>query len=398
MFKYVCILFHGRNNTTVLLPNGTTRKVQNDHMYLWEREENPQIELDYRRNHVRTRRSNEQIELDRINGTDPHIFHNPQRQEDRIYVKILHRGKGKNVKVLLRDGNELFIPVEYFSTWKSISSYEHERGARTISDIRFGIEIEFIADSTRIEEFNSRMSEITNCNYVDDHYRHYVSNGNQWVLGTDCSVKPTSTNVRYRNYSGYELVSPIMSFNTESFSLLKKVMRTIREVFKGEVNKTCGQHVHFSGFCEDINETSGDSTLNLMKKAKDFFNFYGSYEECIFDKLVSPSRRSSNNHYAYSCECPRLDASDEFYGYSRYNKINLLNFRAGKIGTIENRQHQGTLEAKKIWSWIELNSLFLLKFFNYGEFQSDDVEDFFSKVGLSEETTSYFIQRMEELN
>jgi hypothetical protein len=156
-------------------------------------------------------------------------------------------------------------------------------------------------------------------------------------------------------------------------------------VFEGVVNKTCGTHVHVGNFARIQN------TNEFRTKTQKFQRNYGDFEERVFDRLVSPSRKGNNNHYCKSCNCNYIS--------DRYYKINLQNLFG--FGTIENRQHQGTLEIKKIWSWMELNGRYITKYFNDPSTFDDTsmyLEEFMETIGLSSDAQEFFLAREAELN
>ena len=111
----------------------------------------------------------------------------------------------------------------------------------------------------------------------------------------------------------------------------------------------------------------------------------------MFDRLVSPSRKGNNNHYCKSCNTNYIDG--------RYHKMNAQNIFG--FGTLENRQHQGTLEVKKIWSWMELNGKYMIKYFKNPSNFCDtylSMEEFFEKIELSNDAQQFFFSRDAELN
>lgn len=110
-------------------------------------------------------------------------------------------------------------------------------------------------------------------------------------------------------------------------------------------------------------------------------------ESVVFDRVVAPSRRLNANRYCLSNYNFNEDTS-------RYMKINTQ--KLDIFGTLENRQHQGTLEINKIWNWMELNGKFMVSFFNDPSRFTDSfmsMDTFFDLIGLSEEAKAYFIER-----
>lgn len=168
----------------------------------------------------------------------------------------------------------------------------------------------------------------------------------QWKIVSDASVGG-------RGYRGAEVVSPILS-GAEGFEQIKTVTRTLT-AFGATVNTTCGLHVHHEG--RDL----------MMKQLANVGEIYRVHQSVI-DLMVAPSRRGNqavcggenipaSMANAYNAMSNTMIANPgnaqnmmDIAGMSRYFKVNFHAMRAH--GTIEFRQHQGTLDAEKIISWV----------------------------------------------
>lgn len=143
---------------------------------------------------------------------------------------------------------------------------------------------------------------------------------------------------------GTEVVSPPLA-GEDGEEQVRKAARALRGL-GAVVNRTCGTHVH-----HDI----ADLTVEQIKRvARGWFN-----NQTIINGLVSPSRRGQGG----SSYCQPL-AEDEVrrveqatrleqirsIPIGRYRTMNLTSY--GRHGTIEIRQHQGTLDAEKVISWL----------------------------------------------
>ena len=209
-----------------------------------------------------------------------------------------------------------------------------------LDDRKFGVEIEFIdAPADRVIEELRR--EGISCQY--EGYNH--DNHGRWKLVYDASV------YNKNGERGLELVSPPLS-GLEGLARLGKACRALNRA-GAKINKTCGLHVHHDMRDADINVFKG------------LFYLYWRFENTI-DNLMPNSRRGNNNKYCRSVhyiniECFKkiksiTDLRAFFSGWMqtgqdwRYLK---LNFNAYvRHGTIEFRQHSGTIEFEKIKNWV----------------------------------------------
>lgn len=144
---------------------------------------------------------------------------------------------------------------------------------------------------------------------------------------------------------GVEVVSPVLS-GEEGLDAIRRVTRVLRDA-GCRVNRSCGLHVHHG--IRDL------SIAAVRRAARSWAN-----NQTLIDGLVSESRRDGRNTY-----CQRLSSRDlsiiesatalrdlEYIRVDRYRTFNLACY--GRFGTAEIRQHQGTLDAEKIISWVML--------------------------------------------
>jgi hypothetical protein len=214
-------------------------------------------------------------------------------------------------------------------------------GPATVLDwttLTYGVEIECIRPTEiSMAEFARRLTEAgipTNAEFYNHHRRNY------WKIVTDGSISD-------RHGIGMEVVSPILR-GTADFDQIKKVS----EILIGEnrarpvcrINKTCGLHIHVG-----LPRREHQLPINVLR-------IYHHYE-AVFDSLMPMSRRS--NSYARPtaftdriARAATLDALRSSYGYDRYRKVNLESI--WRHGTLEFRQHAGTIEAEKIIHWATL--------------------------------------------
>ena len=179
-----------------------------------------------------------------------------------------------------------------------------------------------------------------------------------WKVGTDRSI-------RARN--AFELVSPILSGDLGMTELGTAIGVLVRKNVK--VNQSCGFHVHI------------DATNMDIKGLRNVLKSYANNED-IIDALMPTSRRGSNNTYCRSLAriTPQMTAAErvekvkEFFAEvdrcqtvselqamvaarSRYVKLNLMAY--SEHGSIEFRQHSGTVNRIKIVNWVTFCEAFV---------------------------------------
>jgi hypothetical protein len=202
------------------------------------------------------------------------------------------------------------------------------------TQLTYGVEIECIRPvNLTMAEFARRMSEAgvpTNAEHYNHHSRNY------WKIVTDGSLSD-------RHGVGMEVVSPILRGEAD-FEQIRKVSEILMGVCK--INKTCGLHVHVG-----LPRREHRLPQNVLR-------LYHHYESVI-DGLMPPSRRGNANGYCRPTTfneriggASTLEALRSSYGFDRYRKVNLESI--WRHGTVEYRQHAGTVEAEKIIAWATL--------------------------------------------
>lgn len=197
------------------------------------------------------------------------------------------------------------------------------------SNRKFGVEIEYIG----ISRANLRKLLIDNGFNCHPRDRGDL---NQWCVVYDGSISNPDDDAG-------ELISPILC-GQEGLSILSKVI-ILMSKNGAKVDKTCGLHVHV-----DANELTCDEIKTIA-------NRYARFEKEI-DLFMPVSRRGNNNNYCFSMsnsdilndieDCFNIDC---FADIERYYKLNVHS--CYKHGTIEFRQHSGTINFEKISNWIK---------------------------------------------
>lgn len=225
------------------------------------------------------------------------------------------------------------------------------RWGRSVSptlDRTFGVEIEFHtalrgAVATAVERvvgYHIHMTGYHGNTCVTCGNR--VSGYQQWKLETDSSATYRMRNVgQYPYNQGGELVSPVLK-GQQGLDEVKAVMAALRSV-GAKVDQRHGMHIHLG--VGDINWTQ---RITLFKN-------YKAVQPLLFS-LVARSRLHS--HYCQPVNNIRIEEWIRFalHGHvgsgSHTDAMNITNIV--RIGTIEMRMHQGTLNGKKATEWIKL--------------------------------------------
>lgn len=198
-----------------------------------------------------------------------------------------------------------------------------------ITNRKFGIEIECVG-ANREAVATAMTTAGVRCEI--QYYNHNTQN--VWKIVEDASVS-----------NGFELVSPPLC-GQEGLRQVEIAMRTL--VANGaRVNRSCGFHVHV-----DAADLTVHDLMNIVKR-------YHKFENKI-DAIMPQSRRANNNSFCQSMtnffnrnsNLERFTDVRRLCGTvnDRYYKVNLSAFM--RHGTVEFRQHSGTVNATKAINWV----------------------------------------------
>ena len=200
----------------------------------------------------------------------------------------------------------------------------------TFSSTRtFGIEIEAKGNMSRDEVASVLRAAGVQAENIG--YGHDVTT--YWKVVEDGSV-----------HGGFEVVSPVLSGQAG----LNEVVTVANALVNAGafVDRECGLHVHV-----DANDFTGAEVFNAV-------NRYRTNESAI-DAVIAPSRRNSSWAASMSGVVNYLSSVSpsaapreicERMGGRRYYKLNLDAFL--RHGTLEFRQHSGTVDGVKMINWI----------------------------------------------
>ena len=209
--------------------------------------------------------------------------------------------------------------------------------ARPFTSTRtFGVEIEAVGNGLSYSQVAQAISDAGIPCYAED-YGHDAPRN--WKVVKDGSL----------SYGGFEVVSPILR-GTEGIEQVRKVAEALRNA-GATIDSRCGLHVHVGA-----QGLSGADLMNVLRR----------YEAHITDiqSVLIPFRREGA-HGARWCRSvaglvsrfsslPNTATCEDVCAVAgsggRYYTVNLLAYL--RHGTLEFRQHSGTLDATKIANWI----------------------------------------------
>ena len=201
-------------------------------------------------------------------------------------------------------------------------------------DRKFGIELEIVDIN---QQTALRALRAVGINVQAEAYNHTTRG--HWKFVSDASVR-----------NGFEVVSPVLRGEAG----IEEAM-TVAEALSdagATVNRSCGFLVHF------------DAADLSVADVKAIVHRYADHEAEI-DAFMPPSRRGNTNTYCQSVTRflnRRFDEArtiDELAAAQsgRYFKVNLQSYR--RHGTLEFRQHSGTVNANKVANWVRFLGEFI---------------------------------------
>lgn len=250
--------------------------------------------------------------------------------------------------------------------------------------LTFGVELEHIMPAGMTGDRLCQLLRDAGIVCYPEEYNHRPSNS--WKLVTDGSLG---------NYShGRELVSPPLR-SEAGFDQVRRACAVLKNA-GCKVSKKCGLHVHVGARTESV-----DFFKNVV-------HLYQSAETAI-DSFMAPSRRGNSASFARPiciylsrmASASTIDQVAQAIGQTpgarsardsdRYCKINLKAW--WQHGTIEFRQHQGTVEAQKVENWVRLILRMCLTS-RQGPKTAATVEELMTAVDCAQAEKDYFAARV----
>jgi len=247
----------------------------------------------------------------------------------------------------------------------------------------FGVEIEMIIPLS-VESLIDKLRE----NHIDAAYESYNHvTRSHWKFVTDGSIRSRS------GYSPIELVSPVLK-GQSGLDELKAVCKVLNET-GCKVNVSCGLHIHHSA------KVNGNKNLELCKTSAVLYTFFQDQ----FNNMLPVSRRHSSYARTYDKvhDFGSLKSISETSGsnFGRYMTVNIESY--WKHGTIEFRQHSGSVDFAKISNWIKLTQAVVkraiqLVLSNTNVFNNYTAQKMEIELGLSTKLTEYVKERTQHFS
>lgn len=252
----------------------------------------------------------------------------------------------------------------------------------------FGAELEVVKPRYMTnEELARKITEAgITCHAVREQHGHVP----YWTVVYDGSLVSAGAEVRAPS------LNPLQG--TDGLNQLAKVcdaMKAAGCTAKGTAHHPCGYHVHVGARAEGV------AFFRQLALA------YNKYEPAI-DSLVAPSRRGRMANYAqpHRINTAAINAATTIDGvmracgqsstYDRNYKLNLRSF--DRHGTVEFRQHQGTVESSVAVAWAK----FCMRLTAFAKVASSlegdpSLQELFAKVAMPAEEAAYLTARAETL-
>jgi hypothetical protein len=203
---------------------------------------------------------------------------------------------------------------------------------------KFGIELECfgVSRSIVVSAFKTAGLNVMTAGYTGRDY-------DVWQIKTDASIQ---------GVDGFEVVSPVLEGENGIYQA--RIACIVLQELNAQVNKSCGFHVHHN------------ATDWKIGQFKNLFKLFTKYEKAM-DSIQPVSRRDSNNRFIKSNliapvaslfakidVCTSILDLSRLYSNDRYFKLNLQSFF--RMGSVEFRNHAGTIDANKVENYIRLTA------------------------------------------
>jgi hypothetical protein len=258
------------------------------------------------------------------------------------------------------------------------------------NEVTFGVEIEcFVRDPQLVlAAVQAQGIAALICN--NDHRTN-----TKWKLVHDASIRPTP------GHRALELISPILK-GQAGLEAVIKVCAALAQV-DAKINQSCGLHVHCG---------ANNASVTQLKNLAKLFCLY----ELQFDELVPVSRRANNAFIYAKSNLQFVGGIDEAFrkldrahavrtvatvmngGYDtsthytqlRYYKLNMQSLASH--GTVEFRQHSGSVDGAKITAWVRLVTGFVASAFSVSEVKRNGDRNFDQLMRKVDKTTEQYLR------
>lgn len=276
-------------------------------------------------------------------------------------------------------------------------------GVTHLTDRLFGVEIECVIPdhggrNASLDALFAHLTDadgfgIRDCRNLA-HTEHITED--RWLMKYDVTPGPSETQRRRGIAYGVEIAMGRGMSGAEAVRQTRAICKALRD-FGAVVNRTCGVHVH-----HDMNGETGETIARVVE-------MYAAHQEQI-NCLVAPSRRGPGQYIGpfADWEVERIADAARFHGDTirregsslgnviRYRNLNVGDAYA-RHGTIEFRQHQGSLNADKIIAWAALGQAMIEAAREGRTIDTADPIAMISALNIGDEAEAFLRDRIGEL-
>ncbi len=288
------------------------------------------------------------------------------------------------------------------TTPQRVARAQVEKQGRT-----FGVEIECIVPYSKAAErqglawdrwLAASLEEMTGMPFNRGQY-----SGEQWGIKSDGSLNTAGLD-RSRTWLALEVVSPVLR-PADGYEKLTKVCNALISLGT-KVNASCGLHVHIGAV--DLNAGERRNLLSQFIRYERFFDLIlpasrrtTKYAASMRSK-ISATRNASTKaaeHAILRLLAAKTEAEvNALFAANHHDRMaNAL----GEHGTIEFRQHSGTINPEKVVNWVQLVSAFFekakdkpaLPFYSRRLTAEEEMEKFFETFAIERPLRAYYRKR-----
>ncbi len=237
----------------------------------------------------------------------------------------------------------------------------------------FGCEIECILPRGMTRAAAAAQVVLAGVDCREDVYGHQTRTW--WKVITDGSLGDYTL--------GAEFVSPVLR-GQDGLAQVEKVCRAL-QALGAKVNKRCGFHVHVGARDRDV--------MFFRRLLVGY-----SVNEAVLDSMMPASRRGNANQYCKPIRADGLAGYDDRDHLlrrqsDRFVKLNVASYY--RHGTVEFRQHAGTVEADKATYWVKFCLRFVALAVSTNEMPTRgcSLEGLLTAVGSTDDERTFFLNR-----
>ena len=200
--------------------------------------------------------------------------------------------------------------------------------------------------------------------FVENESHGTFSTPEHWINVSDGSISPPE------GYYGVEMVSSpangdLLVDNIHKLMRWKRSIHRNGNFYSIDVNRSCGLHVHFNSLDMSAREVAYVGVVysqfqnilkGMMPKSRQGSNWCRDFEVPINAlRNITSEEELIEIYYGHMGEHPSTDK----YNDARYSGLNMHS--RYYHGSLEFRLHSGTLNSRKIFNWISILNVIIIK-------------------------------------